>query len=75
LLNVGIVEHAALPVQTIPGGQRQMSIMLAAITGLVLGVGGSLGIELFRTSVTSERELERQLELPVLAAIERFPSK
>jgi capsular polysaccharide biosynthesis protein len=52
-----------------------MSIMLAAITGLVLGVGGSLGIELFRTSVTNERELERQLELPVLAAVERFPSK
>lgn len=75
LLNVGIIEHAALPVQTIPGGQRKMSIMLAAVTGLVLGVGGSLGIELFRTSVTNERELERQLELPVLAAIERFPSK
>jgi uncharacterized protein involved in exopolysaccharide biosynthesis len=75
LLNVGVIEHAALPVQTIPGGQRKMSIMLAALTGLVLGVGGGLGIELFRTSVTNERELERQLELPVLAAIERFPSK
>ncbi|MGH7827294.1 MAG: GumC family protein [Candidatus Binatia bacterium] len=73
LLNVAIVERAALPLQPI-GSRTSTTMLLAAITGLAVGVGGAFGIEFFNSAIHSEKELEEQLELPVLVTIEKFPA-
>lgn len=71
LLNIAVVERAALPLQPL-GSRMATTLLLAAITGIAVGVGGAFGIEFFNSAVNSERELEEQLELPVLVTIEKF---
>jgi uncharacterized protein involved in exopolysaccharide biosynthesis len=71
LVNVAILERAALPLEPMAGGKRG-TLLLAALAGLVLGVGAAFGIEFFNTSANSEKVLEEQLDLPVLATIEKF---
>lgn len=70
LLNVAIVERAALPLRR-KGGRAATILLLAAITGIALGVAGAFGIEFFNSSINSEKELEELLELPVLVTIEK----
>jgi uncharacterized protein involved in exopolysaccharide biosynthesis len=71
LLNIAIVERAALPLQPL-SSRMATTILLAVITGLAVGVGGAFGIEFFNSAVNNEKELEEQLELPVLVTIEKF---
>ncbi|HWO40494.1 MAG TPA: Wzz/FepE/Etk N-terminal domain-containing protein [Candidatus Eisenbacteria bacterium] len=72
LLNVAIVERAALPLQPI-GRKMPMTLALAALTGLAVGVGCAFGIEFFNSAINTEKELEEELQLPVLVTIEKFP--
>jgi uncharacterized protein involved in exopolysaccharide biosynthesis len=71
LLNVAIAERAALPLRPMSSGVP-VALMLAAFTGIAVGVGGAFGIEFFNSSFKTEREVEEQLGLPVLATIEHF---
>ena len=72
-LNVAILERAALPVPLVKGQGKALTLVLAAFAGIALGFGVAFGIEFFNTSVQSEKVLENQLNLPVLASIEKFP--
>jgi tyrosine-protein kinase Etk/Wzc len=72
-LNVAILERAALPLEPMKGQRRALILVLAVFAGLALGVGVVLGIEFLNTAVQSEKVLEDQLNLPVLATIEKFP--
>ena len=72
-LNVAILERAALPLEPLKGQRRAMTLVLAAFAGIALGFGVAFGIEFFNTSVQSEKMLEDELNLPVLATIEKFP--
>jgi polysaccharide biosynthesis transport protein len=72
-LNVAILERAALPLAPLKGPRQAMTLMLAAFAGIALGFGVAFGIEFFNTSVQTEKMLEDQLNLPVLATIEKFP--
>jgi uncharacterized protein involved in exopolysaccharide biosynthesis len=73
LLNVGILERAALPLRPLSQSKSTI-VILAAFVGLALGLGFVFGMEFFNSSVRSERLLEDQLNLPVLATIEKFPA-
>jgi uncharacterized protein involved in exopolysaccharide biosynthesis len=71
LINVGVVERAT-PSAT-PIAQRRKSILLlAAFTGIAVGVCTAFGVEFFNPAFKDEREMEKHLELPVLATIEHF---
>jgi uncharacterized protein involved in exopolysaccharide biosynthesis len=72
-VNVAILERAALPLEPVKGPRRAFTFVLAAFAGIALGFGVAFGIEFFNTSVQSEKVLENQLNLPVLASIEKFP--
>ena len=72
-VNVAILERAALPLEPLKGPRRAFTLVLAAFAGIALGFGVAFGIEFFNTSVQSEKVLENQLNLPVLASIEKFP--
>ena len=72
-LNVAILERAALPVPLVKGQGKALTLVLAAFAGIALGFGVAFGIEFLNTSVQSEKVLEDQLNLPVLASIEKFP--
>ena len=72
-LNVAILERAALPVPLVKGQGKALTLVLAAFAGIALGFGMAFGIEFLNTSVQSEKVLEDQLNLPVLASIEKFP--
>jgi uncharacterized protein involved in exopolysaccharide biosynthesis len=71
LINVGILERPALPLPTVRR-RRSLSLLLAVATGLVLGTGLAMAIEFFNATFKHEREVEKYLDLPVLASIERF---
>lgn len=72
-LNVAILERAALPLEPVKEQSKEVTLMLAAFAGIALGFGVSFAVEFFNSSIRSERVLEDQLELPVLATIEKFP--
>jgi uncharacterized protein involved in exopolysaccharide biosynthesis len=71
LLNVAILERAALPLKAMRESKLTI-VALAVFVGLALGLGLVFGMEFFNTSVRSEKLLEDQLNLPVLATIEKF---
>lgn len=43
--------------------------MLAAVFGLLLGIGGAVGLDLLNSGFTTAREIENVLKVPVLASI------
>jgi capsular polysaccharide biosynthesis protein len=49
-----------------------MALALAAISGLVLGVGSAFALEFLNVTIKHEDDVERFLEVPVLATIRQF---
>jgi len=67
MVNVEVVQKPGL---TLPRAEtQQRSLLLALLSGLIVSLGGAFGVEYFNRSVRSERDVERQLGLPMLAAI------
>ena len=67
MVNVEVVQK---PGSTLPRAEtQQRSALLALLSGLIVSLGGAFGIEYFNRTVRSERDVERQLGLPMLAAI------
>ena len=71
LINTGIMQKAPVPV--LPTG-RGLAIALAfgTLAGLSLGVGSAFTLEFFNSSVQHENDVERFLQVPVLATIREF---
>jgi uncharacterized protein involved in exopolysaccharide biosynthesis len=68
LVNVKITDRALVPMAPV-GGNAAILLLLAAIVGIGSGVGGVLTLEYIRPTFHSEIDVERQLQLPVLALI------
>lgn len=71
MINVGIIEEAFAPVLPL-GGDLTMALALAAISGLILGVGSAFALEFLNVTIKHEDDVERFLEVPVLATIRQF---
>jgi capsular polysaccharide biosynthesis protein len=65
---VKITDRALVPMAPV-GGNAAILLLLAAIVGIGSGVGGVLTLEYIRPTFHSEIDVERQLQLPVLALI------
>lgn len=68
LVNVKVTDRALAPL-TPMGSNAAMLLVLAAIIGAGLGVGGALTLEYIRPTFHTEIDVERHLQLPVLALI------
>jgi uncharacterized protein involved in exopolysaccharide biosynthesis len=67
MVNVEVVQKPGL---TLPRAEtQQRSALLALLSGLVVALGGAFGAEYFNRTVKSERDVERQLGLPMLGSI------
>ncbi len=71
IINVGIIQEAFPPVLPLGRGLI-MALALAAISGLVLGVGSVFALEFLNVTIKHEDDVERFLEVPVLATIRQF---
>ncbi len=72
--NIRIMEDAAAP-STPVRPQKSRNITLAAMIGLLLGVGFAVAIEYFDTTVKSTDDVDRYLGLPVIAIVPAFSVK
>ncbi len=68
LVNVKVTDRAQIPVAPVPSNATLL-LTLAAIIGLGAGIGGVLTLEYIRPTFHSEIDVERHLQLPVLALI------
>jgi uncharacterized protein involved in exopolysaccharide biosynthesis len=68
LVNVKITDHAQVPMAPL-ARSTALLLTLAAIIGAGAGVGGVLALEYIRPTFHSELDVERHLQLPVLALI------
>ena len=68
LVNVKPVDSAQIPTAPLAAGTA-MALLLAAIVGAGAGMGGALTLEYLRPTFHSAIDVERQLELPVLALV------
>jgi capsular polysaccharide biosynthesis protein len=58
------------PGLTLPRAEtQQRSALLALLSGLIVALGGAFGVEYFNRTLKSERDVERQLGLPMLASL------
>jgi uncharacterized protein involved in exopolysaccharide biosynthesis len=67
LVNVEVVERPGKPFRR--ADQKGTPMMLAIITGLVVGLAGAFGAEYLTGTLRFEREVENRLGLPVLGSI------
>ena len=71
LINTGIMQNAPVPV--LPTGRGlTIAVAFGTIAGLALGVGSAFTLEFFNSSVQHESDIERFLQVPVLATIREF---
>jgi uncharacterized protein involved in exopolysaccharide biosynthesis len=68
LVNVKVTDRAQIPSAPLPSNATIL-LLLAAIVGAGAGVGGVLALEYVRPTFHSELDVERHLQLPVLALI------
>ena len=71
--DLALVDSAPIPIRPDPSSGRRDTI-LAALIGIVLGVGLALYIEHFDTRIRSVAEAEQAAQLRVLASIPLLPS-
>lgn len=72
LVNVEVVERPGKPFHR--ADQKKTPMMLAIITGLVVGLAGAFGAEYLTGTLRFEREVENRLGLPVLGTIRDTPA-
>jgi uncharacterized protein involved in exopolysaccharide biosynthesis len=68
LVNVKVTDRAQIPSAPLPHNAALL-LLLAAIVGAGAGAGGVLALEYMRPTFHSELDVERHLQLPVLALI------
>jgi succinoglycan biosynthesis transport protein ExoP len=67
MVNVSVVEHAMAPLE--PENGLLVPLFLGLISGLALATAMAVGVEYLNRRLRFEEEVERYLELPVLAVI------
>lgn len=71
MLNAGIVQEATPPIIPLPRGLL-IAGALSGIAGTVLGVAVAFVLEFLNLTIKDERDVERFLQVPVLATIRQF---
>lgn len=67
--NISVLTAAVAPV--LPSSPRiALNVLVAAVAGLLLGIGAALGTEIFDRRVRSARDVEAGLGIPLLATLE-----
>jgi uncharacterized protein involved in exopolysaccharide biosynthesis len=71
IVNAGVVQQALPPVIPLP---RNLLIWgpVSAMAGAVLGLALALGLEFFNLTIKDENDVERFLQVPVLATVRHF---
>ena len=72
LINTGIMQKAPVPVLPTGRGLGHRSSPSARLPVSSLGVGSAFTLEFFNSSVQHENDVERFLQVPVLATIREF---
>jgi len=67
MVNVAVVQHATAPIEPLNG--LLLPLLLGLVGGFALASGLAVGIEYLNRRLRFEEEVERYLELPVLAVI------
>jgi uncharacterized protein involved in exopolysaccharide biosynthesis len=67
--NVSIFERASLPLPP-AGWSPLMAVLATLLVSLAIAVGGAFAIEFFNTNLRDETDVEKQIDLPVLATIQ-----
>jgi polysaccharide biosynthesis transport protein len=71
MLNAGIVQEAMPPIIPLPRGLLT-AVAMSGIAGTALGVAVAFILEFLNLTVKDERDVERFLQVPVLATIRQF---
>jgi len=67
IVNVTVVERATAPLE--PENGLLMPLLIGLMSGLLVGAGMAIAVEYLNRRLRFEEEVERYLELPVLAVI------
>ncbi len=71
ILSAGIVQNAAPPSIALPRNLLTWG-PVSAMAGLVLGVALALALDFFNLTIKDEKDVERFLQVPVLATVRHF---
>jgi uncharacterized protein involved in exopolysaccharide biosynthesis len=71
LTNAAVVQPAAVPIIPLPRG-LMIAGAASGVAGVVLGVAMAFLLEFFNLTVKDEKDIERFLQVPVLATVRQF---
>jgi len=71
IVNVGIIQAASDTAPPVGQGLK-IALALGVGAGLALGIGIAFALEFFNSTIKNEDDIERFLQVPVLATIRRF---
>jgi uncharacterized protein involved in exopolysaccharide biosynthesis len=71
IVNASLVQEAGTPTVPLPRGLA-MAGGVSGIAGIVLGLALAFALEFFNTTIQDEKDIERFLQVPVLATVRQF---
>lgn len=71
IVNASLVQEATVPAIALPRGLA-MAGAVSGVAGVVLGIVLAFGLEFFNVTIQDEKDVERFLQLPVLATVRHF---
>jgi len=71
IVNASLVQEASAPTVPLPRGLA-MAGAVSGVAGLVLGIALAFALEFLNTTIQDEKDIERFLQVPVLATVRQF---
>jgi uncharacterized protein involved in exopolysaccharide biosynthesis len=71
IVNASLLQEASAPSVPLPRGLA-MAGAVSGVAGLVLGIALAFALEFFNTTIQDEKDIERFLQVPVLATVRQF---
>lgn len=71
LANAAILQEAIAPIVPLPRGLA-LAGAISGVAGVILGVALAFGLEFFNVTIQDEKDVERFLQVPVLATVRQF---